>query len=128
MLRELSGAHGYWNQGGYDFLFDAKSAHVTLEGDSVVMFQQTARDIFKHYAKITSGKKAKRDFAYLNDFKSIIGKKLRNVDVDDIETLLSILKASALFQIIRTSKELKRKDKIPYKTKWSKTHLIDIVK
>jgi len=46
-MRELCGAHGYWNKAGFDLLLDVKSAHVTLEGDAVVMFQQTARDLFK---------------------------------------------------------------------------------
>ena len=50
-LRELCGAHGYWNKAGFDLLMDVKSAHVTLEGDAVVMFQQTARSLFKNTKK-----------------------------------------------------------------------------
>lgn len=109
-------------------MFDIKSAHVTLEGDSVVMFQQTARDIFKHLARVISGRPAKRDFRYLNDINTIVGEKLANTDVTDIEVLLNIIKASLLYQIIKTSKALKHNENISYQTKWNKLYLLDIVK
>lgn len=127
VLRELCGAHGYWNQAGYDFLIDVKSASVTLEGDAYVMFQQTARDIFKNLAKVGDGRIAKRDFSYLNDISKIVNHKLDRPNLEDPLVLLEILKASALFQILRTSKCLSSREEIPYQTKWNKLYLADIV-
>mmetsp|Transcript_3331 Transcript_3331/g.4112 ORF Transcript_3331/g.4112 Transcript_3331/m.4112 type:complete len:93 (-) Transcript_3331:415-693(-) len=92
------------------------------------MYQQTSKDIFKNLGRIIKGKSAKRDFKYLNDLQSIIGKKHENSDLSDIENLLSIIKASALFQILRTSKLLGGHEEIRYATKWNKLHLLDIVK
>lgn len=128
VMRELCGAHGYWNKAGFDFMLDIKSAHVTLEGDSVVMFQQTARDIFKHLSKMNNGKLAKRDFEYLNDIGSVKDKSLDSPDVTDVDVLLQILKASALLQIQKTSENLEADESIAYHTKWTKLYLIDIVK
>lgn len=128
ITRELCGAHGYSVHSGFEFLFEVKSPSVTLEGDAFVMFQQTARDIFKHMGRITKGKIAKQDFEYLNDINTIVGKKLENPDLSDINVLFGILRASALFQYIRTSKLLKKDNNIPYDEKWNKIHLLDIVK
>lgn len=101
---------------------------MTLEGDSVVMFQQTARDIFKNLSKVIKGKAAKRDFKFLNDFKSVVNNTLEDPDITNPEVLLQIIKASALFQILRTSNELKSKGSTSHNVRWNKLHLVDIIK
>ncbi|CAI2361192.1 unnamed protein product [Moneuplotes crassus] len=111
ILRELCGAHGYWNKSGFDFLLDVKSAHVTLEGDAVVMFQQTARDLFK--------KKKKQE-------ESI--KLLSNPDIHEIDTLLELLKACAYCQMYKTRKDMDKDTETPESIKWNKVYLVDIIK
>jgi acyl-CoA oxidase len=47
-IRECCGAAGFSAYAGFASIFDALSAYVTLEGDSVVMYLQTARSLLKN--------------------------------------------------------------------------------
>ena len=49
--------------------------NVTLEGDNMVMAQQTARGILKVMKKVSQGKKGKGLSAYLNNTQDLISKK-----------------------------------------------------
>ena len=127
ITRELCGAHGFSDYSGFEYLFEVWTPKVTIEGDSYVMFQQTSREILKQYGKISKGNKAKRDFKYLNDIQNIIGQKLDFSDLNNMETLLTILKASSLYQLVKTSKLLGSHEDIPYIVKWNKMYLLDVV-
>ena len=51
-LRECCGAAGFSAYAGFGAIIDSISAYVTLEGDSVVMYLQTARSLLKGGRKI----------------------------------------------------------------------------
>ncbi len=51
-LRECCGAAGFSAFSGFGVVIDAVSAYVTLEGDSVVMYLQTARSLLKAGRKV----------------------------------------------------------------------------
>lgn len=55
VVRELCGAHAYLMTSGVTFWIEAWSPNVTLEGDTYVMYQQTARKLVKVVADVQGG-------------------------------------------------------------------------
>jgi acyl-CoA oxidase len=72
-IRECCGAAGFSTFSGISAVVDALSAYVTLEGDSVVMYLQTARSLLKSGQKVlTSGKPLNKMVEYIGDLKILI--------------------------------------------------------
>jgi len=70
VIRECCGAAGFSNYSGLPSLIDVVSANVTLEGDSVVMYMQTARSLLKAGRKVfTEGKTTNKMIEYIADLK-----------------------------------------------------------
>ena len=56
-IRECCGAAGFSNYSGIPSIIEIISSYVTLEGDSVVMYLQTAQSLLKSGRKVfTDGK------------------------------------------------------------------------
>lgn len=53
-IRECCGAAGFSNYSNLPTMIDNVSSYVTLEGDSVVMYLQTARSLIKGGRKVIS--------------------------------------------------------------------------
>lgn len=76
VIRECCGAAGFSNYSGLPSLIDVVSAYVTLEGDSVVMYMQTARSLLKAGRKVfTEGKTTNKMIEYIADLKLLQGGK-----------------------------------------------------
>jgi alkylation response protein AidB-like acyl-CoA dehydrogenase len=127
-MRELTGGHGYLSVNEITEILEMISPNVTLEGDACVMYQQTAKDIFKSVGKLMTGQKVKGTYEYLQDIGDYMGAKLEDKDIHDLDTLIDILKASTIYQVIKVGNDLRVKDDIPFDTKWNKIHLSEIIK
>lgn len=72
-LRECCGAAGFSNYSSFPAAIDAASSHVTLEGDSVVMYLQTARSLIKGGRKVISkGQSLNKMIEYISDLTILI--------------------------------------------------------
>ena len=124
--RECCGAHGYLQYAGFAFFQDTLSPNVTLEGDGYVLYQQTARDIFKHLSKLAKGDLIEGEYEYLNEIGFISDIK-HEEDTFTFENLLQIVKVSALNRIMNVGNLLRSKDGLSFDEKWNKKYLYDIV-
>lgn len=105
-IRECCGAAGFSVYSGFLHLLDSVSAYVTLEGDSVVMYLQTARSLLKGGRKvITKGKTLNKMIEYIMDLKKLMENPSLKCTVTKVEDfkdekfLLEILKWNALLRI-----------------------------
>jgi len=106
-IRECCGAAGFSSYAGFNSVLDAVSAYVTLEGDSVVMYLQTARSLLKNGQKVLSqGKPLNKMVEYIGDLKVLVEQRgnfkcLAKCldDFRDEKFLLDLLKWNALFRI-----------------------------
>jgi hypothetical protein len=108
-------------------LVELWSPNVTLEGDAMVMYQQTGKVIFKLLKKIARGQKIIGTFAYLHEIDDFENAQKID-DVYDIDFLTDVIKISALYQISKTNKLLKSDDGLEWSSKWNKKYQIDVVK
>lgn len=105
VIRECCGAAGFSNYSALPSLIDIISAYVTLEGDSVVMYMQTARSLLKAGRKVfTEGKTTNKMVEYIADLKLLQGDKpafalSSEASLKDEQTLLTLLKLNALLRI-----------------------------
>ena len=70
IARELWGANGLSAFSNFPLLVELWSPNVTLEGDAMVMYLQTAKAIFKVLKKVQRGDKIFGTFAYLEEIKN----------------------------------------------------------
>jgi hypothetical protein len=106
-LRECCGAAGFSAYAGIGVVIDALSAYVTLEGDSVVMYLQTARSLLKGGRKVlTQEKQLNKMVEYIADLKVLLEQKgnfkcmVKSLDeFRDEKLILEILKWNALIRI-----------------------------
>ena len=106
-LRECCGAAGFSAFSSFGTVIDAVSAYVTLEGDSVVMYLQTARSLLKGGRKaLTSEKQLNKMVDYISDLKILMEQKsnfkcmAKSLDeFRDEKFILEILKWNALIRI-----------------------------
>lgn len=128
-IRECCGAHGYSNYSNIPNIIEIWSPNVTLEGDTMVMYQQTARGLVKSYRLVEQyGKKIKGIYSYLNESEQYV--KAQNVEVKFVESddLLNLLKIATILSIHRVSTLLPEiDDEINYDIAWNKTYQIDII-
>ena len=136
-VRECMGGHGYLSASAVTELIEMASPNSTLEGnfiflksigDIAVMYQQTARDIFKSVGRVMSGKTITGTFAYINDLPNIIGSQFEKESITELSDFIEILKATALLQIVRVGNELRKDESISFDTKWNKLYLHEIIK
>lgn len=127
--REVCGAHGYSNYSNIPNIIELWSPNVTLEGDSMVMYQQTARGFIKSFRLVEQhGKQLKGIYSYLNEYKGFIGFKDHSKEFKDNEELLKLLKAATVLSIHKVSHLLPEiDDEINYDIQWNKVYQIDII-
>ena len=104
------------------------SPNVTLEGDGYVLYQQTTKDIFKRLTQILKGKEVTGVFSYLNDFMDFIQEPPKIRFLKSIPTLISIIRASLLYQIMLTGNFLRKDNNLSFDEKWNKLYLTDIIR
>ena len=127
VLRELIGANGLLRTSNMPKLIEVWSPFVTLEGDAMVMYQQTAKALFKKLKKVSEGGKVHGSFEYLNEiynFKECI----KIDDVCTMDFLSDVIKFSSLYQIEKTSNLLNSNDGLEKDSKWNKKYQAEIVK
>jgi hypothetical protein len=108
-IRECCGAAGFSQYSGIGGIIDALSPYVTLEGDSVVMYLQTARSLLKSARKVIStGKPLNKMVEYIGDLKILIEQKdnfkcmAKSLDeFRDEKLMLDLIKWNALIRIGR---------------------------
>ncbi len=106
-LRECCGAAGFSAFSGFLSTLDSVSAYVTLEGDSVVMYLQTARSLLKNGQKVLAqGKPLNKMVEYIGDLKVLVEKRenfkcmAKSLDeFRDEKFILDLLKWNALLRI-----------------------------
>jgi len=69
-VRELTGANGLSMFSNFPQIIEFWSPNVTLEGDAMVMYQQTGKAIFKVLKKVHRGDKIFGTFAYLQEINN----------------------------------------------------------
>lgn len=103
------------------------SPNVTLEGDAMVMYQQTGKALFKLLKKIKRGDEIFGTFAYLQDiYKENF--TLKSADVSNLDFLTDVIKISAQYQILKTEALLNSDDGFEWPSKWNKRYQLDVVK
>ena len=127
IIRECWGGHGFSAYSGLPNLIECVSPNVTLEGDNIVMYQQTAAHLVKAWANILQGKQLKNSLKYINEIASFEEQKLKKFNPDDVEELLSILKVHALYHISRVAKALQLGEG-SFETKWNRVYQADVIK
>lgn len=76
VIRECCGGAGFSRFSSIPAVIDVVSSYVTLEGDSVVMYLQTARALLKSGRKVmTQGKNLNKMIEYISDLKILIEQK-----------------------------------------------------
>lgn len=127
IIRECLGAHAYLSVSEIPEIIEMVAPNVTLEGDGCVMYQQTAKDIFKSVGRLTKGKEIKGTYSYLQELPNYIDSKLENKSFDDVTVLIDILKAATIYQIIEVGNNLRKQDELSFDVKWNKVYLKDII-
>lgn len=126
-IRETCGGSGYSNFSNLPWLIELWSPNVTLEGDAMVMYQQTGKILFKTLQKIKDGSRAFGTFEYLTDLEA----SPQSVKVDDVSNtqfLTDVIKYAAIYQIKKTDALLQQDESIEWNVKWNKMYQIEIVK
>ena len=128
-IRECCGAHGFSNYSNIPNVIEIWSPNVTLEGDTVVMYLQTAKGFIKTFRLVQEyGKKIKGIYKFLNDYQEFIGTICKESSFNDCNTLLKLLQATTIQSISKVSGILPDlDDEIKYDITWNKTHQIDII-
>ena len=85
------------------------SPNVTLEGDGFVLYQQTTKDILKQLAQMLKSKQPSGVYSYLNDILEFTQEPPKLKFEFNIKSLIDIIKASLLTQIVKTGELLKEK-------------------
>ena len=127
-LRELMGAHGYLNGSEMTDMIEMVGPIVTLEGDSCVMYQQTAKDIFKTVGKLLKGGTIKGTYAYLEQMSDYIETECEDLNIENTAELIDVLKAATVNQIVKVGNELRKSEKYSFDEKWNKVYLSEIIK
>lgn len=74
-MRQSCGGAGFTMASGIAQVWADTSAMPTFEGVNVVMYQQSARLLFKQFNNANKGKKKHGFFEYLNHFDSLLNAK-----------------------------------------------------
>ena len=106
-IRECCGAAGFSSYSAIPGLIEIISSYVTLEGDSVVMYLQTARSLLKAGRKVfTEGKSTNKMMEYIADLKLLQADKPALTLSENSKSnflnekvLLDLLKFNALLRI-----------------------------
>lgn len=122
-IREACGASGYLNQSNIPYAIEYWSPNVTLEGDTMVMYQQAARQIFKSFKTVAKGKEVTGLLSYLNDFPKVAEGKLGfELDPTNDEHLNELIKINTIYHISRAAEKLVKDDGLTYDQKWNKKY------
>lgn len=110
-------------------IIEVWSPNVTLEGDTMVMYQQTAKGIIKTFRLVKDhGKTIKGIYKYLNEYNEYIGSKDHTTSFKTPFDLLKLLKVATLQCIYHVNSLLPEiDDEINYDIAWNKTYQIDII-
>ena len=103
------------------------SPNVTLEGDGFVLYQQTTKDILKRLAQMLKGKQPSGVYSYLNDILEFTQEPPKLKFEFNIKSLIDIIKASLLTQIVKTGELLQQKNGASMDHKWNKIYLLEVV-
>mmetsp|Transcript_17828 Transcript_17828/g.17547 ORF Transcript_17828/g.17547 Transcript_17828/m.17547 type:complete len:485 (-) Transcript_17828:28-1482(-) len=128
-IRECCGAHGYLNYSNIPNIIELWSPNVTLEGDSIVMYLQTAKGFIKTFRLIQNyGKKIKGIYKYMNDYKEYEGASDHESEFKTCSSLLKLLQISTVLSVKKCSDLLPEiDDEISYDVAWSKTYSIELI-
>ena len=127
--REVCGAHGYLNYSNLPNIIEVWSPNVTLEGDTMVMYQQTAKSFVKNFRLVEEyDQKLEGIYAFLNDYKNYVGHTNTSTDFTSKDTLLEVLKAATILSIHKVCSLLPDMDEeVDYDSKWNKTYQLEII-
>ncbi len=137
-LRECCGAAGFSAYAAFGMSIDSLSAYVTLEGDSVVMYLQTARALLKGGRRVlTKDKPLNKMIEYIADLNVLMEQKANfkclAKSIDEFRNekfILDLLKWNALIRIgknIQLFADPKHKD-ISVWEKFNEKFQIDLIK
>jgi acyl-CoA oxidase len=127
-VRECCGAHGYSSYSNIPNIIEIWSPNVTLEGDTMVMYQQTAKGILKSFRLMKDHDKSiKGIYSYLNDFKALTW-NIDSLGIQSSDDLLSFLKIACLQNIYRVDQLIPDfDDEVEFSIGWNKIYQIDII-
>ena len=108
-VREVCGAHAYLISSNISNMMEIWSPNVTLEGDGFVLYQQTTKDILKRLSKIMKGKESSGVYSYLNEILDFVQEPPKLTFSKNAKSLIEIIKAALLNQIIKTGELLRKK-------------------
>ena len=128
-IRECCGAHGYSNYSNLPNVIEIWSPNVTLEGDTMVMYQQTAKEFIKLFRMIENyGKETKGIYSYLNEYKDFIGAHDHTTQFKNTNDLLRLYKWATILSIVKVSKLLPDiDDELKFESEWNKVYQIEII-
>lgn len=128
-IRECCGAHGYSSYSNLPNIIELWSPNVTLEGDTVVMYLQTAKGFIKTFRLIENyGKKIKGIYRYMNDYKDYEGATDHDSTFITCSSLLKLLQVTTVLSVRKCSDLLPEiDDEINYDVAWNKAHTIELI-
>lgn len=105
------------------------SPNVTLEGDTMVMYQQTAKTFVKNFRLVQEyDKKLTGIYSFLNDYKQVVGQKSEITDFKNNDQLLKLFEAATLLSIHEVCELLPdMDDEVNYDIKWNKHYQLEII-
>ena len=127
-VRECCGAHGYSNYSNIPNIIEIWSPNVTLEGDTMVMYQQTAKGFLKKFRIMkNSGKTIKGIYSYMNEYRDFSSDPA-TFDINNSDDLLLVLKIAVIQSLNKISELLPNQDdKVSFDIAWNRVYQIDVI-
>jgi len=116
--------------GGAGFAMNSGVAHkalhykpmITLEGENIVLYQQTARALLKTLSSIMKGKEVSNFNSYLTHVQDLVEKKCSAKSDSCFENLLEeMLQVRAAYEIMNVAMKF-NEDNQDVKTKWNEVY------
>jgi len=128
-LRECQGGHGYHSLANIPGWLEAWSPNVTLEGDGFVLYQQTARKLFKILKAVQKGKTVNKIlYPYMEQVDKVVGLKEVSKEITCAYKLSEVLRVALSHQLLQIAQSLETHTEHSFDAKWNKIHQIDIAK
>ena len=112
-LRQACGGAGFLMSSGIAQQWTDASPFPTFEGVNVLMYQQSARYLFKQLKRLEKEQMTIGFFTYMNYLRKLVASRCTAVDVQEFivfENLTQTLATRASYYILETAKLMKNKD------------------
>ena len=127
-MRQACGGAGFLQSSGICSLWEDVAPYNTYEGVNVIMYQQSARYLFKQVEKVAKGKKCTDYFSYINEIDNVMNMKNDAKTVDEFLSLDNLEKIMALrsLYLIGYTAKLHKESNESSKTKTNELFALEV--